>query len=227
MRIVQAVLRLFPALLQPQRESDDVEDADDAEVVDAELIEELPYRVRDDFLSPAEFAFFTALVTAIGDRCVICPKVRLGDVLFCSGRTNFWRHTNRVNQKHVDFLICGQRDGKPLFAVELDDRSHLGAIAKERDAFKDAAFNASGLPLVRVRNQRTWDATSLQRELTVHLEAREPIAYLTPADDAVPTCVKCGLPMKLRTAKRGTQAGNQFYGCPNFPRCREMQSVGR
>lgn len=28
----------------------------------------------------------------------------------------------------------------------------------------------------------------------------------------------------LRTAKKGANAGNQFYGCSNFPQCRYVQN---
>ncbi|TFB08185.1 RecQ family ATP-dependent DNA helicase [Candidatus Atribacteria bacterium MT.SAG.1] len=34
-------------------------------------------------------------------------------------------------------------------------------------------------------------------------------------------CPKCGAPMILRTAKRGPNAGGKFYGCSNYPRCKE------
>ena len=42
--------------------------------------------------------------------------------------------------------------------------------------------------------------------------------------DAVtpPVCPKCGAPMILRTAKKGTNAGRQFYGCSAFPKCRAI-----
>jgi len=33
-------------------------------------------------------------------------------------------------------------------------------------------------------------------------------------------CPKCGSELILRTAKKGTNAGNQFYGCSNYPKCR-------
>ena len=33
-------------------------------------------------------------------------------------------------------------------------------------------------------------------------------------------CPRCGGKLVLRTAKRGTHEGNQFYGCTNFPKCR-------
>ncbi len=42
---------------------------------------------------------------------------------------------------------------------------------------------------------------------------------------AAPVCPKCGVPMVERTAKRGKYQGQTFYGCPNFPRCREARSL--
>jgi predicted RNA-binding Zn-ribbon protein involved in translation (DUF1610 family) len=36
------------------------------------------------------------------------------------------------------------------------------------------------------------------------------------------SCPKCGAEMVLRTARRGANAGNQFWGCSNFPKCRQI-----
>ena len=38
-------------------------------------------------------------------------------------------------------------------------------------------------------------------------------------------CPKCGGNLVLRTATRGTNAGNQFYGCSNYPKCRFIQNI--
>jgi restriction system protein len=41
-----------------------------------------------------------------------------------------------------------------------------------------------------------------------------------------PTCPRCGSVMVARTARRGSNAGEQFWGCPDYPKCkglREMQ----
>lgn len=35
-------------------------------------------------------------------------------------------------------------------------------------------------------------------------------------------CPDCNSPMVLRTARRGTNAGSQFYGCSRFPKCRRI-----
>lgn len=37
---------------------------------------------------------------------------------------------------------------------------------------------------------------------------------------ANPLCPRCGNPMVLRTAKRGDNRGNQFWGCSGYPKCR-------
>ena len=38
-------------------------------------------------------------------------------------------------------------------------------------------------------------------------------------------CPKCGSPMILRTAKSGGNAGNQFWGCSAYPKCRVVQNI--
>ena len=40
--------------------------------------------------------------------------------------------------------------------------------------------------------------------------------------DNPPLCPQCGVPMKLRLARQGQHQGKRFYGCPNFPKCREV-----
>jgi restriction system protein len=39
----------------------------------------------------------------------------------------------------------------------------------------------------------------------------------------VPKCPKCGSEMVLRTARRGAQAGDKFWGCSTYPRCKGTQ----
>ncbi len=56
---------------------------------------------------------------------------------------------------------------------------------------------------------------SKERELPLE---RKPVSNMnTPK---VPVCPKCGVNMVLRTAKKGDKVGSQFWGCPNFPKCR-------
>lgn len=38
-------------------------------------------------------------------------------------------------------------------------------------------------------------------------------------------CPWCGNKLVLRTATKGKNAGNKFYGCSNFPKCRFIRNI--
>lgn len=40
-------------------------------------------------------------------------------------------------------------------------------------------------------------------------------------------CPKCGASMVVRTAKRGVNAGNKFWGCSNYPSCRSTKPIAK
>lgn len=40
------------------------------------------------------------------------------------------------------------------------------------------------------------------------------------ASSTAPACPRCSQPMVRRTAKKGANAGNDFWGCSDYPRCR-------
>ena len=43
--------------------------------------------------------------------------------------------------------------------------------------------------------------------------------------DIEPTCPKCDGEMVKRVSKKGKNAGNEFWGCKNFPKCRGVVSI--
>ena len=189
------------------------------------------YRVRDDFLSPAEASFYRVLRLAAGERFIICPKVRLGDLLFVAEGKSGQGARNRIDRKHLDFVLLNPETLRPVAALELDDSSHSRASAKASDEFKDRALAAVGLPLVRVPVRRSYELAEiralLDREISPpsasEVQAEPARATLEPQCSS-PACPKCGRAMQLRTAKRGENAGAQFWGCANFPQCRGVLS---
>ena len=46
-----------------------------------------------------------------------------------------------------------------------------------------------------------------------------------PTEDDGGVCPRCGGKLVLRTAKRGDNKGNQFYGCTSYPKCRYIRNV--
>jgi hypothetical protein len=185
----------------------------------------LPYRTRDDFLSPSEISFYHVLRSVIGDQATICPKVGLADLFFVERPNVNQGARNRIAQKHVDYVLCAPTSMRPLVGIELDDSSHARADQEERDEFVDKVFQVAGLPLFHVQAQICYNTNELAARLAQYLTPSSvPSQSSTEetATEAPPLCPKCQLPMILRTAWRGEHQGKQFYGCPNYPRCNEM-----
>lgn len=187
----------------------------------------LPFRQRDDFLSYAERSLFGVLQQIVGNQAVICPKVRIADLLYVAERRNNMAHVNRIERKHVDFVLCSPDTVRPLVIVELDDASHARTDRTERDLIVDEAFMAAGLPVVRITAKRGYvPAEVASRILPFINAASEPTsAPATAAPQSPPACPKCGAPMVLRTASQGARAGSRFLGCTNFPRCKSIVPV--
>ena len=127
-----------------------------------------PYRCCDRILSPAEQKFHTALLSVLPVLCqrarrsdapLVLAKVRLGDVLTTdrdkaaerAGKDGWQAARNRIDRKHVDFLLCSPSDTRPLLVIELDNKSHQRANRKERDEFLDRACKAAGLPVLHIK----------------------------------------------------------------------------
>lgn len=53
----------------------------------------------------------------------------------------------------------------------------------------------------------------------------EQAVEVTPPKNATPLCPSCHAPLVMRTAKRGQNKGNQFYGCSSYPQCRYTKNV--
>lgn len=132
--------------------------------VDQTAPEALPYRLRADaLLTRTELAFYQVLRVAVGNAYTICAKVNLADIF--ETRPFSLVHQNKIDQKHVDFLLCDPASMRPVAGVELDDSSHQRADAQKRDQDKDAAFRAAGLPLIRIQVQQSYDPNQVRAKL--------------------------------------------------------------
>jgi hypothetical protein len=201
----------------------------------------MPYHVRDDFLSPAEFSFYRVLRVATSDWAVVCPKVALGDLFFAKtgGHRQNRSWMNRIDRKHVDFLLCDPKTMRPMLGIELDDASHRRSDREQRDLLVEQAFAAAKLPLARVPVRAEYSVPELRVWLLGQVASPAAAAPTPPTPQAaapaqpaaapggsVPLCPKCGSPMVLRVvSQEGPQKGKHFWGCPNYPKCRGVRRV--
>jgi hypothetical protein len=206
-----------------------------------------PYHLRTSFLSPAEHSFFLVLSHTVGDWAIVCPKVNLADI-FVSQTGNAQqdlRYKNRIDRKHVDFLLCDPHSARPLAGVELDDSSHRRPERQDRDVFVQEVFDAAGLPLLRVPVKPGYSPLELLGRL--RLEAH-PVFEPACADQAeaeglppmlasplpplaepgsldAPACPLCGQAMVPRVSRKGPNPGERFWGCPGYPNCRGIRKL--
>lgn len=66
--------------------------------------------------------------------------------------------------------------------------------------------------------------TKAEEVPTVNVESINSVAEENKAETNK-VCPKCGGVLILRIAKKGEHAGNKFYGCSNFPKCKYIENV--
>jgi hypothetical protein len=156
-----------------------------------------PYRATAALLTPAERNFAGALRLALpmlaqmaGKSAppMMLAKLRLADVIevdraklparaaeASDKRDMRWQTAqNRINAKHLDFVLCDPVSTRPVLAIELDDRSHERADRVKRDEFVDAALREAGLALVRVRVSDAYAPAEIARQLLAALSGGGP-----------------------------------------------------
>lgn len=138
--------------------------------------ESLPYERVDSLLTIAERSFYGVLCPVLDPRYRIFAKVRLSDLVTVSRGTPraFW-YRSKINQKHVDFVLCTANDLTPQLVIELDDSSHVRWDRRERDIFIDAALAAAGLPILHVQAQRAYAPAELRAMVEDRMQLSESL----------------------------------------------------
>ena len=136
--------------------------------------EDYPYEKVSSLMTDSELTFYTVLKQSIAydSDLLLFSKVRMADIIQVAKDSQNWRgHFNRIQAKHVDFLICSADTLEPILIIELDDKSHNRPERIARDQFVDAAMDAADLPILHLPVQ-DYDADEL-RDI-IYTEIGEP-----------------------------------------------------
>lgn len=71
-------------------------------------------------------------------------------------------------------------------------------------------------------SERLAAARIAERQRKDRTDSSDPT---NPTDKTLPACIVCGKPMALRTARKGPQAGSQFWGCSGYPECKGTKKL--
>lgn len=127
----------------------------------------LPYKKKDYFFTAAERSFYQVLLGVLeGQNVHVFAKVRTSDLLYLPAKTaERQSYQNRIQPRHIDFVVCDKKQIAPLIAIELDDSSHSRPERVARDQFVEKAFADAGLPLLRFPVKSGYVTADLAREV--------------------------------------------------------------
>jgi restriction system protein len=119
-----------------------------------------------------------------------------------------------VQCKHWKNRHVGVKPVRELWGV-LDDEKADGAIF-----VTSGSFSADALAFANGKQLELIDGSQLRGMMAELKRAQSAVAVAEPAQSTNnPQCPRCGSPMVLRTARRGANAGEQFWGCSKYPKC--------
>lgn len=107
---------------------------------------------RRHLFTRAERSFLAALDEATGDGVRVFAKVPLAGLLQIPSTVAEGERRGamrRIEQQHVDFVLCDPADLSVLSVVEFEDAPPSSRRPKERTALVDEALASAGIPTIR------------------------------------------------------------------------------
>ena len=80
---------------------------------------------------------------ALDGSHIVCPKVNLADIFFVARPNENQSYRNKIDRKHVDFLLLDPTTMKPVMGVELDDVARSFTVGVDSTS-KDSTRIRSG-----------------------------------------------------------------------------------
>lgn len=109
-----------------------------------------------------------------------------------------------INQTNNQFDVMGRNDKELKEAAELWLSKHQNNPSDRIEKYRNAVSEIPPSPPEIIK-------------------PKKPNEEETPETKVL--CPKCGAEMIKRKATKGNNAGNEFYGCSNFPRCRGIIDI--
>ena len=111
---------------------------------------------------------------------------------------------------------------RQLLGVVVSEKATKGIVVTSGRFTKEAVAFARSNPQIELVDGE--ELVELIREVqhsspTPSVEPARPAAVATESIQT-PSCPLCGSQMVLRAARKGRNAGSQFWGCPKYPACR-------
>jgi restriction system protein len=116
---------------------------------------------------------------------------------------------------------------RELLGVVVSRRASKGIVVTSGSFTQEAVrFAAQNGELELVGGDQLADMICSVQDAVSSTPRTTPPSPVTKTFSSAPSCPACGAAMLLRTARRGSNAGSQFWGCSGYPQCRGTRVSG-
>jgi restriction system protein len=137
-------------------------------------------------------------------------------VLRKAGRISF------VQCKQWKAFSVGASVIREQFGIMTSEKADEAIIVTSGRFTSEAVSFAQGKPIQLVDGQRLLELVKQGQNRAPNSNGHGPSASQKPVQ---PLCPKCGKTMILRTARHGQNAGNNFWGCTDYPGCNGTRDI--
>jgi hypothetical protein len=127
-----------------------------------------------------------------------------------------------VQCKHWRSFQVGAPVVRELLGLVVAHRATQGIVVTS------GRFSQEAMAFAREQGIQLLDGTETMQLVTSAMVAPITQAGVVPpaaSVTSIPVCPVCGSPTALRRARRGSHAGEHFWGCTRFPSCRGMIAI--
>jgi restriction system protein len=126
--------------------------------------------------------------------------------------------TSLVQCKQWKVFSVGPPVIREMFGLMTAEQADEAIIVTSGKFTRDAQEFAAGKPIRLIDGPQLL---ALVQSVQIRPAGTEPANLENGGrPQGPPACPECGKPMVLRTARRGANAGSQFWGCSAYPACK-------
>ena len=130
-----------------------------------------PYEAVN-LMTKTERHFFDTLWKTASAQFHIFTKMKLIEIIRVIPKSeNYMSFKGKIQQSHVDFVLCDKDTLRTVVIIELDDKSHESEKARKRDEFKNKALEAANIPLVRIEASRSYEPAMVIKKISDAINA--------------------------------------------------------
>jgi len=133
--------------------------------------------------------------------------------------------TSLVQCKQWKTVSVGAPVIREMFGLMVAENANETIIVTSGNFTRDAQSFAEGKPIRLVDGPQLLALVRSVQSAPASPAITPATGPRQPESPTSPTCPQCGKAMVLRTARRGKNAGNQFWGCPAYPDCSGTRAI--